>query len=275
MGSTVTASIANYRCESPGVVGDDAVHTEIEKAVHFGGVVDRPDVHLDPPGVCEFDQRCVDERLPAEFRRDLQCHRARRRVGPGSGAAQELVDVALTRTLGDRSCEAAEAAAKPRHDPVISRGQKGDRLSPMLRNEFQRCVDQPEPRRLEIQIETGIREVAEGFFEARNPHVPIPIRMGLTAIEAEVVAGIEAPQLVRGEIGDASRSVRYAIDDCIVNQDRDAVAGQVDVTFEHAGTLGQRALERGYRVFGRLARAAPMRDRDRPWKIEVGVCHGG
>ena len=74
MGSTVTAPIANHRCESPGVVGDDAVHTEIEKAVHFGGVVDRPDVQLDSTGVCEFDQWRVDERLPTEFRRNLERH---------------------------------------------------------------------------------------------------------------------------------------------------------------------------------------------------------
>ena len=46
----------------------------------------------------------------------------------------------------------------------------------------------------------------------------VMVLMGLAAIGTEVVAGIETPQFVRGEIGDASRSVRYAIDDCIVNQ---------------------------------------------------------
>jgi len=98
--------------------------------------------------------------------------------------------------------------------------------------------------------------------------------MGLTAIGAEVVAGIETPQLVCAEIGDASRGFRYAIDDRVMNQDRDAVPGQVDVTFEYVGTLGQRALERGNRIFGSLARASSMRDRNRPWKVEVGVRHG-
>jgi len=49
----------------------------------------------------------------------------------------------------------------------------------------------------------------------------------------------------------------------------------VNVTFEHAGTLRERPLERGDRVLGSLARTSAMRDRDRPWKIEVGVRHGG
>jgi len=35
----------------------------------------------------------------------------------------------------------AEAVPEPRHDSVVSRGQKRDRLSPMLRDEFQRRLD--------------------------------------------------------------------------------------------------------------------------------------
>ncbi len=94
------------------------------------------------------------------------------------------------------------------------------------------------------------------------------------AIGTEVVAGIEAPQSLRAEIGDRSRGVRYAIDDRVVNQDRDAVAGQVEVAFEHAGPLAQRALERGNRVFRSLARTSAMCDRNGPWEIEVGMRHG-
>ena len=274
MGSTVTASFANYRCESPGVVGDDAVCTEIEQAMHFGGVVDCPDVHLDPSGVCEFDQGLGDDRLPTKIRGDLECHRARGGFGSRSRAPKELADVALARTLGDRVREAAELIAKVCHDPVVSRGEKRDGLSPILGDEFQRRGDQPGAGRFELEVEAGVRELEERFFEARNLRPPIPIRMRLAAIGTEVVAGIEAPQSLCAEIGDRSRGVRYAIDDRVVNQDRDAVAGQVEVAFQHAGPLAQRALERGNRVFRGLARATAMCDRNGPWEIEVGVRHG-
>jgi len=97
--------------------------------------------------------------------------------------------------------------------------------------------------------------------------------MGLPAVRAEVITGIEFLQFFQRQVRDRAAAIGDAIDNRVVQQHRHAVPREMDVGFENRGTRGEAPLECDQRVLGCGARAAAVPDDDRSGEAKVGVPH--
>src|SRR6185437_213507 len=88
------------------------------------------------------------------------------------------------------------------------------------------------------------------------------------AVWREVIARIQAAQLIERARGQRTAAIGGAVECVIVEDDDLVVAAVVDVQFERIGAQTQPILVGGQRVLRGQRRAAPVREEERP-----RVCH--
>lgn len=257
------------------MIGNETVHTECEKPRHILGLVDGPDVNGDLSVVGELDQLGSDKRVATERLGNLQGHHA---LGSGFSLHRGLHDrqnVASRGTDGDLAAAFAQLFSQLQHDRILARSEQGQVAALILLNQFDHPPHQVLRVGFDFEIETSVWKRLEGFFESRHANTLPPLGKGLSLVHAEVVRGVQFSEFVEGEIFDGSGAVGGAIDIGIVNQDRHAIARDVQVAFENFGTQGKALGECDQRVLRRAAGSPPMADDDRVQYLKVGVWHGG
>jgi len=90
----------------------------------------------------------------------------------------------------------------------------------------------------------------------------------------EAAAGIESLKLGEADPLDRAISVGGAIEVGVVDQDGDAVAGDMNIALDDVGPIGQAPLEGQQGVFGRDARGAPVAQDEGGRALEIGMRHG-
>ena len=213
------------------------------------------------------------QRPPGEIRRNLKRHDS----GGRGGIRERTRDAG--HDLGERGAHRGlggvlrERRAQVAHDVVLARSQKRPVAAVESLDEVQRCSNGRLVMAFDFEIETRIGESFEAGFERGNP-VAVSSKGVMPARILESKAGIEHAQIVPYEIRGQAVSLRHPVDTRIVQQDRDAIARDVDITLDDLRSLLESAREGGECVFRMAARGAAMADHDGTQYIEKRVRHG-
>jgi dCTP deaminase len=125
----------------------------------------------------------------------------------------------------------------------------------------------------DLEVEANARKGFEGLREGGNSQTLAAERPAGTPIWAEVMARIEFANFSERQVGHGAVAIGHAVDLRVVQQDRNPVAGKLEVGFDDRGTVFEAACEGRKSVFGRDAGTAAMADHERGGDCKVRVAH--
>ena len=112
-----------------------------------------------------------------------------------------------------------------------------------------------------LDDDAGIRMSRQHVVEPR--HADSLSAKGMRAVDLEMKTCVDRRELRRGEAANRARAIGRAIERLIVDDDGNAVGGQLHVDLEAVGSERHAVVDRRHRVLGRQLRAAAMGEDER------------
>lgn len=109
--------------------------------------------------------------------------------------------------------------------------------------------------------------------ERQRRHAQTLAAKRMPTVALELITGIDARQLVDGQIVDRAATVGRAIERLVMNEDRHTIGRELDVDLEAVGAEGQAVVERRHGVLRGEPRATAVRKHQGTRRLEHGHAH--
>ncbi len=255
-----------------GEVGHDPVHSSCGQPFHLCGVVDRPDVDLNPVTVRSLHESRCNDVHPPERRWNLQRIECIHRV-PGKPRHDVRPEVKRSFAASRSGHSATAMLAKCRGHLVVLRRDEDPVVKAVVLDELPEPPGQGRVIGLDLQIVVERWISLERLFEGRYSEARMPEREA--SVFDEVVPGIEALKLGKCVVPKVSAAVGRSFERRVVEADEAAVRGLMEVGFNVPVPELGGVSKREHRIFGPALGASPMCKWNRCRRAEKRARHRG